>query len=163
MIAQSVADILNHLSGGKQNGPGWDESFGSGVEERRKAEAAEPPSMWRSIKDGARRLLGLPPSGGADAGGGAATGSSAGSLTKLIDEAAAKEGIDSRIMEGIRAGESGHGSNYDKKDDAIESSWGPFQLNRRRGLGVEFEKDTGLDVRNPSTIPAQAAWVGQGL
>lgn len=93
--------------------------------------------------------------------GGVSNSSNAGDLTTLISEAAAKEGIDPRIMEGIRAGESGHGSNYDKKDDAIESSWGPFQLNRRRGLGVEFERDTGLDVRDPSTIPAQAAWVAR--
>jgi hypothetical protein len=62
-------------------------------------------------------------------------------------------------MQGIRAGESGHGSRYDKKDDRVESSWGPFQLNRRGGLGAEFEKDTGLSVRDPSTIAAQARWV----
>ena len=68
-------------------------------------------------------------------------------------------GVYPRIMQGICAGESGHGDNYDEKDDAIESSWGPFQLNRRRGLGVEFEKDTGLDVRDPKTIPDQTRWV----
>ena len=90
-------------------------------------------------------------------------GSSAGNLTKLIDESAKKYGIDPRFMEGIRAGESGHGSKYDKKDDAVESSWGPFQLNRRRGLGVQFEKETGLDVRDPRTIPAQANWVARYL
>lgn len=95
-------------------------------------------------------------------------GSTAGSLTKLIDEEAKRAGIDPRIMHGIRAGESGrrhNGSNpdaaYDKKDDALESSWGPFQLNRKRGLGQDFEKDTGLDVRNRSTIPQQARWVAE--
>jgi hypothetical protein len=88
---------------------------------------------------------------------------SAGALTRLITEESQRAGIDPRIMEGIRAGESGHRSNYDKKDDAIESSWGPFQLNRRRGLGVEFEKETGLDVRDPRTIPAQARWVAQHI
>jgi hypothetical protein len=70
-------------------------------------------------------------------------------------------------MEGIRAGESGHKSTYDKKDDSLESSWGPFQLNRRRGSGTEFERDTaaerkrlGLgDLRDPRTIPLQARWV----
>lgn len=95
--------------------------------------------------------------------------SGAGNLTKLITEASTREGIDPRIMEGIRAGESGHGNRYDKKDDSLESSWGPFQLNRRRGLGVEFERDTaaerkrlGLgDVRDPRTIPLQAAWVAK--
>jgi hypothetical protein len=96
-------------------------------------------------------------------GGSSPTGSSAGNLTKLIDEEAKRAGVDPRIMEGIRAGESSHGSNYDKKDDALESSSGPFQLNRRRGLGVQFEKETGLDVRNPNTIAAQARWVANYL
>jgi hypothetical protein len=85
----------------------------------------------------------------------------AGNLTQLITAEAQRAGIDPRIMEGIRAGESGHGGHYDVKDDALESSWGPFQLNRRRGLGVQFEKDTGLDLRDPSTIPAQARWVAE--
>jgi len=94
---------------------------------------------------------------------GAAGSQSAGgaSLTDLIANEARAAGIDPRIMEGIRAGESGHGSRYDVKDDAIESSWGPYQLNRRRGLGATFEKETGLDVRDPSTIPAQTRWVAQ--
>lgn len=87
-------------------------------------------------------------------------GSSAGNLTKLIEEESRKAGVDPRILEGIRAGESFHRQDwYDKKDDAIESSWGPFQLNRRRGLGVEFERDTGLDLRDPRSIPAQVRWV----
>jgi hypothetical protein len=96
---------------------------------------------------------------GSSSGGDYPTSSGAENLTKLIADAAKEAGIDPRIMEGIRAGESGHGKKYDVKDDSLESSWGPFQLNRRRGLGVAFERDTGLDVRNPSTIPAQAKWV----
>jgi hypothetical protein len=95
--------------------------------------------------------------------------SGTGALTQLItkeaNEMAKKYNVDATwlndTMEGIRAGESGHGSKYDIKDDALESSWGPFQLNRRRGLGVQFEKDTGLDVRDPKTIPEQAAWVAK--
>jgi hypothetical protein len=90
-------------------------------------------------------------------------GSKAGSLTELINEEARRAGIDPRIMQGIRAGESLHTNKYDKKDDALESSWGPFQLNRRRGTGTEFEKETGLDVRDPSTIPAQVRWVANYL
>jgi hypothetical protein len=50
-------------------------------------------------------------------------------------------------MEGIRAGESAHTGRYDVKNDSLESSWGPFQLNRRRGLGVEFERDTAAERR----------------
>jgi hypothetical protein len=95
------------------------------------------------------------------------TGALTGLITDKANEMAKKYNIDatwlSDTMEGIRAGESRHGRDYDKKDDALESSWGPFQLNRRRGLGVQFEKDTGLDVRDASTIPAQAAWVAKYL
>jgi hypothetical protein len=91
----------------------------------------------------------------------------AGSLTALITAESQRGGIDPRIMEGIRAGESAHGTKYDVKDDSLESSWGPFQLNRRRGLGVEFERDTAAqraklgfgDLRDPRTIPLQARWV----
>ncbi len=105
--------------------------------------------------------------GGGGAGGGfdgaVPLGSKAGSLTRLIEDEAQRAGVDPRIMEGIRAGESLHRSSYDKKDDALESSWGPFQLNRRRGLGVTFEHDTGLDLRDPATIAAQARWVAQYL
>lgn len=103
-------------------------------------------------------------------GGGTPPGSDAGNLTALTEREALAAGIDPRIMHGIRAGESGKRHNkdnpaaaYDKKDDALESSWGPFQLNRRRGLGVEFEKATGLDVRDPRTIPAQVRWIAQGI
>ena len=95
-------------------------------------------------------------------------GSNANNLTALIDAEARRAGIDPRIMHGIRAGESGHRQNrdnpaaaYDRKDDAVESSWGPFQLNRRRGLGQQFEKETGLDVRDHRTIAAQARWVAE--
>ena len=110
------------------------------------------------------------PSAGPVMSGPAPAGSDAGNLTKLIEQEARRAGIDPRIMQGIRAGESGHrqnGSNpnraYDKKDDALESSWGPFQLNRRRGLGAQFERETGLDVRDPRTIAAQTRWVAEGL
>lgn len=112
---------------------------------------------------GSQRLPGI-------GGGGTPLGSDAGNLSSLIEREARAAGIDPRIMEGIRAGESGHRHNrdnpaaaYDKKDDALESSWGPFQLNRRRGLGVQFEKETGLDVRDPKTIASQVRWIAQGL
>jgi hypothetical protein len=36
-------------------------------------------------------------------------------------------------------------------------------LNRRRGSGAEFERDTGLDVRDPKTIPDQVRWVARYL
>lgn len=89
--------------------------------------------------------------------------SPAGSLTALIDQEAKAAGIDPRVVHGIRAGESWRDERYDKRDDARESSWGPFQLNRRHGPGVQFEKDTGLDLRDRSTIPAQTRWVANYL
>ena len=102
--------------------------------------------------------------------GGSPSGSDAGNLTALTEREALAAGIDPRIMHGIRAGESGKRQNrnnpdaaYDRKDDALESSWGPFQLNRRRGLGVQFERETGLDVRDRRTIPDQVRWVARGL
>lgn len=102
--------------------------------------------------------------------GGSPSGSDAGNLTALTEREALAAGIDPRIMHGIRAGESGKRQNrnnpdaaYDRKDDALESSWGPFQLNRQRGLGVQFERETGLNVRDRHTIPDQVRWVARGL
>ncbi|MER2197169.1 phage tail tape measure protein [Methylobacterium brachiatum] len=89
------------------------------------------------------------------------TSSTAGSLTELINAEAARAGIDPRIMQGIRAGESGHRADYDVKSDRKEDSYGPFQLNRRGGLGAVFERETGLDARDPKTILAQTRWVAE--
>ena len=121
-----------------------------------------PGGRIPGLGDGAPRLPGV--------GGGVPSGSDAGNLTALTEREARAAGVDPRIMHGIRAGESGKRQNrgnpaaaYDKKDDALESSWGPFQLNRRRGLGVQFEKETGLDVRDPRTIPDQVRWIARGL
>lgn len=61
-VGSDIVDILNHLTGQKESGHGGDKAFGSGVDKRRDTEAPKPPSMWRSIKDGARRLLGMPTS-----------------------------------------------------------------------------------------------------
>ncbi|MCJ2023383.1 hypothetical protein [Methylobacterium sp. J-067] len=97
--------------------------------------------------------------------------SDAGNLTALIDREARRAGIDPRVMHGIRAGESGHRQNRNNPAAAYdhnpgtpgrpESSWGPFQLNRLRGLGQQFERETGLDVRDHRTIAAQARWVAE--
>lgn len=92
-------------------------------------------------------------------------GVGSGNLTALIDKVSAEAGIDSSIMEGIRAGESGHGSIYDTNFSGGDESYGPFQLNRKHpgDLGSIFERDTGLDLSDPKTIPAQAKWVAQYL
>jgi hypothetical protein len=86
-----------------------------------------------------------------------------GSLKELIDRSAAAAGISPRKMYGIVAGESGHGDNYDTNVSDREASYGPFQLNIKGGLGNQFEKETGLKVTDPNTIPAQATWVANYL
>ncbi|MGX9980712.1 hypothetical protein [Methylobacterium fujisawaense] len=95
--------------------------------------------------------------------GGVPPGSSAGNLTALYEAEAKRAGIDPRILHGIRAGESLHSDKYDVKSDAQEDSYGPFQLNRRGGLGQEFEKETGLDLHDPKTIPAQVRWAAEHI
>jgi hypothetical protein len=111
-----------------------------------------PPGIRARAEGGAPRPYNYEGSGGS------------GNLTALINEVSKKYGIDPRIMEGIRAGESGHGRNYDRNVSAIEESYGPFQLNRRPGaMGWLFERDTaaerkrlGLgDLTDPRTIPCR--------
>jgi len=86
-----------------------------------------------------------------------------GSLKGLIDESADAAGTDPRKMYGIVAGESGHKDTYDTNITSREESYGPFQLNRKGGLGATFEKETGLDLADPATIPAQTRWVAEYL
>ncbi|TXN76163.1 peptidoglycan DD-metalloendopeptidase family protein [Methylobacterium sp. WL18] len=143
---QRTADLLNEMRTGGAVGYA---TPGTVKDDRRWYEKILPRGMGG--KDAPAPIGGVP------------SGSRAGSLTALIEAEARKAGIDPRIMHGIRAGESGHGSHYDKVDNSIESSWGPYQLNRKKGLGVEFERETGLDVRDPKTIPDQTRWVAQGL
>ncbi|GEM_PF-5898817 len=91
------------------------------------------------------------------------TNGATGGLTDVINRAAAEARIDPRILQGIRAGESGHRADYDKNITAREESYGPFQLNRKGGLGAVFEKQTGLDLKDPRTIQAQAQWVARHI
>jgi hypothetical protein len=84
-------------------------------------------------------------------------------LKEGIDRAAAAAGTDPRKMYGIVAGESLHRDTYDTNISKKEESYGPFQLNRMGGLGATFEKETGLDLSDPKTIPAQTRWVAEYL
>jgi N-acetylmuramoyl-L-alanine amidase len=161
----------------KQNFPagGAGETSGTaGISDVRGAAGGRLSSTyWPGGMGPAGKPRSLTRGGGESVGGHYSTPASTGKgeLTNLIstkaNEMAKRYNVDATYladtMEGIRAGESLHTNYYDKKDDTKESSWGPFQLNRRRGLGVQFEKDTGLDVRDPSTIPAQAEWVAKYL
>lgn len=91
---------------------------------------------------------------------------SAGGLKGIIDKAAAKNGIDPKIMYGIVAGESGHGNKYDTNFNKREESWGPFQMNRASwnpGLGSDFERETGLSVKDPSSLQSQADWIAKKI
>ncbi len=97
------------------------------------------------------------------AGIGAVASNTIGSLTGVIERAAAAAGIDPRIMHGIRAGESGHRADYDRNVTPREESYGPFQLNRKGGLGQVFERETGLDLKDPRTIQRQAEWVARHI
>ena len=93
--------------------------------------------------------------------------SSGGSLKAMIDRAAAKYGIDPRMMYGIVKGESGHGNTYDKNENlkTQDLSYGPFQMNiLRAGMeGDKFQKATGLSVKDPSSLEAQADWVARKI
>ncbi len=91
------------------------------------------------------------------------TGSVARSLTDLITQESNRAGIDPRIMEGIRIGE-GPGTHYRVGDLNNGPAYGPWQLNVGRGrLGDLFQRETGLDLRDPRTIPAQARWVAEHI
>lgn len=85
------------------------------------------------------------------------------SLKDVIDAAASEAQIDPRRMYGIVRGESGRGSAYDHNITEREASYGPFQLNVKGGLGNEFEKQTGMSVRDPQTIPHQAKFVANWI
>jgi hypothetical protein len=89
-----------------------------------------------------------------------------GNLKQMIDSAAAKYGIDPRIMYGIVRGESGHGDRYDRNLNTREDSYGPFQMNRASwnpGLGTNFERETGKSVADPSSLSAQADWIAKKI
>lgn len=126
--------------------------------------ANAPEWVRRALAKGleARRTnpITLPGGGGEQASGGGG-GRQAGALTQRIEAEAKRAGIDPRLMHGIRAGESGHRADYDVKSDRAEDSYGPYQLNRRGGLGQEFEEQTGLSAKDPKTIGAQTRWVAE--
>lgn len=85
----------------------------------------------------------------------------------IVRSAAIAEGVDPAVLEGIYNGE-GRGGYVG--DDG--SSFGPFQLhmgglaggvNAGPGEGDNFKRETGLDPRDPSTMPQQAAWVAKKI
>ena len=118
--------------------------------------------------------------GDGDGGGGMITteewkkaSSHAGALTALYKaeaiKAAGGDNDEARrifmTMQGIRAGESGHGSKYDyNPNDPSGGAWGPFQMVGGGRMGTQFEKaHPGMSIRDPSTIPAQTAYVAKWI
>lgn len=75
-----------------------------------------------------------------------------------IRAAALKRGIDPDIAVRVARSE-GLGGAYQslvrRRDGSREESYGPFQLFMGGGLGNKFQKDTGLDPRDPSTVRQQ--------
>lgn len=88
-------------------------------------------------------------------------------LTELIHQAAYEVGGSrgasiEAVMEGIRAGESGHGSKYDSNTQGRDNSWGWAQLNLMGGgLGAQYERETGHNVKDPRYLPAYTRWVAK--
>lgn len=80
-------------------------------------------------------------------------------VERYIREAAVKRGIDPNTAvrvartEGLKPGT--WQSDVGKKAGRRERSFGPFQLNIDGGLGTEFQRETGLDPTDPSTVEAQ--------
>jgi len=78
-----------------------------------------------------------------------------------IRAAAAKRGIDPNVAVGVAASEGlysklpGQQSSIIRADGTREDSWGPFQLYMGGGLGNKFQKQTGMNPRDPSTWKAQ--------
>lgn len=146
-----TADLVNDLARQRGYGDGsfGDASPGSGRDGRSWWQRHAP--RWAGGKDAPS------PAGGSP------SGSAAGSLTALYEAEAKRAGIDPRMLHGIRAGESLHTDKYDVKSDSKEDSYGPFQLNRRGGLGAEFERETGLDLHDPKTIPDQVRWAANHI
>ena len=94
-----------------------------------------------------RKQFGHPSKGGGD------------SVYGMIDKAAAGDKRTADIMKAIFEGESNHIKGVYDAATRGEASYGPFQLNKHGGLGAQFQKETGRDPANPSSVQAQTSWV----
>ncbi|NDB58214.1 hypothetical protein EB001_07195 [bacterium] len=95
-------------------------------------------------------------------------GKGGGGLKGMIDRAAAREGIDPKIMYGIVAGESSHKNIYDRRitpQSSKDISFGPFQMNiyDKDMEGSVFQRKTGLSVQDPNSLQEQAYWVAKRI
>jgi hypothetical protein len=69
-----------------------------------------------------------------------------------------------KTMQGIYSGESAHKNRWDVGDVNDGGAYGPFQFNMGRGrLGDDFQRDTGLDPRNPSSLQSMADYTAKKL
>lgn len=74
-------------------------------------------------------------------------------IEAYIVEAAQARGVDPRVALEVyrREGAGAWQSTATTKQGTRENSWGPYQLYTDGGLGNKFQKDTGLDPRDPKT------------
>jgi hypothetical protein len=179
---QSFGDILSGFMGANlvRTGPGVTTPGGGGGDGTTPGGAGggRTPGGTGGGGGGGR----TPGRGGAGTGGGTtgggplqpadwkAAGESKGALTALYKRAAIKAaGGDNaeaqrifQVMQGIRAGESAHGSKYDyNPNDPSGGAFGPFQMVGGGRMGTQFQKETGKDFRDPRTIPDQADYVAR--
>jgi hypothetical protein len=155
-----VGKMIPHLQGGG----GGDASPAAPPE----SAPSGPQSWWGRAKEWWGRTmpeaLGGNPRAHAGGGGAGASGNQPDPvIVSAIDKATEGNPGLRKMMMGSYAGESSHVPGHYDTNLNGEESYGPFQLNRRGGLGVDFERDTGLSLKDPSTIPAQAAWVAKHL
>jgi len=81
------------------------------------------------------------------------------SVYAMIERAAKGDARVANTMKAIFEGESNHTRGVYDRNMFGENSQGPFQLNKHGGLGALFQRETGLDPADPSTVQAQADWV----
>jgi hypothetical protein len=78
-----------------------------------------------------------------------------GEVKRYVQEAAAKRGIDPKIAQEVVRREGLHAwQSSVVKNGKREESWGPLQLYTGGGVGNKFQKDTGLDPRDPKNWQA---------
>lgn len=87
-------------------------------------------------------------------------GVSAKQVDDYTRQVAQNMGIDPNVASQILGGESSYGQNYtNRRDSNGYPSYGPLQMNMAPGaMGDRFQKQTGLDPRNPQTWQAQVVF-----
>jgi hypothetical protein len=90
-------------------------------------------------------------------------GVSAKMVDDRVQQAAKANGIDPNVFSRLASTESSFGQNYTNRDDVDGyPSYGPFQLHMKPGaMGDQFQRETGLDPKDPNTWGQQVDWVAK--